>query len=176
MNKKFVTNIIAGFAMLALVSPLYAADNKKEKSDAGQQTSSLQGQSADDLKGKKIVSQSGEEIGEIKDVKMDQQDDKKIRYLTVTRSEREVAAPPEAFRFDKDKDEVRLTMDESKLYDVPKQKKSEEAFQRDLDRHYGISPIMQDTTDPNKSKDQSLPGSGMQSPGSQSGTGAQRTQ
>jgi len=162
--------------MLALVGPLYAADDKKEKSDSGQQTISLQGQSAKDLKGKKIVSQNGEEIGEIKDVKMDQQDDKKIRYLTVTRSEKEVAAPPEAFRFDKGKDEVRLTMDESKLYDVPKQKKSEEAFQRDLERHYGISPMHQDTTDPNKSKDQTKPGSNMQSPGAQSGTGAQRMQ
>jgi hypothetical protein len=102
--KKLITTFIALVALAALAGPLFAEGEKKVTS-------------AEELLGMRIVSPAGEEIGEIKDIKLESG---------------EVAF---------------IILDESKLDNVPQQAKSADEFQRALESQYGTSPAWEHETD-----------------------------
>src|SRR5690606_4605817 len=97
--KNLITTFFALVAMLALVSPLYAAGEYDKKSDKAGATS----MSADEMEGMKVVSQTGEEIGEIKSAKVDQQSGD-IKFVTISKGGvlgmggEDIAIPFEALR------------------------------------------------------------------------------
>jgi sporulation protein YlmC with PRC-barrel domain len=159
--KKIITTFFAFVAMLALVSPLYAAgDYGKESDKAG--SASI---SAEEIQGMQVVSQTGEEIGEIKSAKTDQESGK-IKFVTVSKGGvlgmggEDIAIPFEALRLDQQNEQATLTVNESKLDNAPQQANlSDEEFQRNLESHYGVAPAFEgDTkkmeTDPTRSMDQ----------------------
>lgn len=158
--KKLITIFFALIAMLALVSPLYAGDYGKKSDKAG--TTSM---SAEKMEGMKVVSQTGEEIGEIKSAKTDQQSGK-IKFVTISKGgvlgmgEEETAVPFEALRLDEQNERATLTVNESKLDNAPQQANmSDDEFQRNLESHYGVAPAWegesnQMETDPARSTDE----------------------
>ena len=139
--KRFMTIFLALIAVLALVSPLYAAGDYGTKSD----TAGTANISAQQLEGMKVVSQSGQDIGEVKNANIDYQTGN-VRFVTISRDQagsmdREVAVPFEALRLDQQNDQVVLTVNEDKLDNVPQQAgMTDDEFQRRLDSHYGIAP------------------------------------
>lgn len=159
--KKLITTIFAFVAILALVSPLYATGEYDKKSDQAGATSL----SADELEGMKVVSQTGEEIGEIKSAKVDQASGN-INFVTISKGGvlgmggQDIAIPFEALNFDQQNERATLTVNESKLDNAPQQANmSDEEFQRNLESHYGVAPAFegksnQMETDPTRSMDQ----------------------
>jgi sporulation protein YlmC with PRC-barrel domain len=146
--KKLATTFIAAMAMLALASPLYAAGEKKMTEQAG----TAQSMSPEELKGMQVVSQTGEELGEIADVKTDEQSGQ-IQFVTISKGGvlgmggEDIAVPLEAFRIDQESDRATLTVDQSKLDNAPQQAdKSNQEFQRELESHYGVSPAWEQDT------------------------------
>lgn len=163
MKKATVTIITS--AALAFAIPLYAADEPGMKSDSQQQAGATQQQTdqmqtdqmqvdkmhsgqmitAEELKGMQVVSQEGEEIGEIKNVKIDQQSGE-VQFVTISKGGilgmggEEIAAPMGAFEFGEE--QARLTVDQSKLENVPEQtaEATDMDYQRDLETHYGVAP------------------------------------
>jgi sporulation protein YlmC with PRC-barrel domain len=153
MKKATITFITS--AALAFAIPLYAADEPGMKAEsqqkagvAQQQTDQMQsGQmiTAEKLKGMEVVSQKGEELGEIKKVMIDQQSGE-IHFVTISKGGilgiggEEVAAPLSAFEISDE--QARLTVDQSKLENVPQQKAeaTDSDYQRDLETHYGVAP------------------------------------
>lgn len=153
MKKATITFITS--AALAFAIPLYAADEPGMKSDSQQQAGVTQQQTdqmqsgqmitAEKLKGMEVVSQKGEELGQIKKVMIDQQSGE-IKFITISRGgilgigSDEVAAPLSAFEFGVE--QARLTVDQSKLENVPQQKAeaTDSDYQRDLETHYGVAP------------------------------------
>ncbi|MGB3221877.1 MAG: PRC-barrel domain-containing protein [Desulforhopalus sp.] len=140
--KNLITTFFALIAMLVLVSPLYAGDSDKKSDKAG--TASM---SAEEVEGMKVVSQVGEEIGEIKSAKTDQESGK-INFVTISKDGvlgmggEDVAIPFEALLFDQQNEQVTLTVNESKLDNAPQQANmSDEEFQRSLESHYGVAPV-----------------------------------
>ena len=139
--KKVITIFFTFIAMLALVSPLYAAgDYGMKLNSAGSANISAQ-----QLEGMKVVSQSGDEIGKIKDANIDYQTGN-VRFVTISKDEpssmnQEFAVPYEALRLDRQNDRVTLTVNENKLDNVPRQAgMSDDEFQRKLESHYGVAP------------------------------------
>lgn len=153
MKKTTITIITS--AALTFAMPLYAADESGMKSDsqekAGmtqQQTDKMQsGQkiTAEKLKGMEVVSLEGEEIGEIQKIKIDKKSGK-VQFVTFSKGGilgmggEKIAAPLSAFEIGDDK--ARLTVDQSKLENVPKQTAgaTDSDYQRDLETHYGVAP------------------------------------
>ncbi len=159
--KKLITTFFALVAMLALISPLYAAGEYDKKSDKAGSASI----SAEEIEGMKVVSQTGEEIGEIKSAKTDQESGK-IKFVTLSKGGvlgmggEDIAVPFEALRFDQQNEQATLTVNESKLDNAPQQANmSDDEFQRNLESHYGVAPAWegesnQMETDPTRSMDQ----------------------
>ena len=159
--KKIITTFFAFVAMLALVSPLYAAGDYGKKSDKAGSASI----SAEEIQGMQVVSQTGEEIGEIKSATTDQ-DTGKIKFVTVSKGGvlgmggEDVAVPFEALRLDQQNEQATLTVNESKLENAPQQANmSDDEFQRNLESHYGVAPAWEGEskpmeTDPTRSMDQ----------------------
>ncbi len=152
--KKRTLSLVAMMATLALTSPLYATGNNQSNTTMMNQGQEMQvGQnhslSAEKLVGMTIESKDGENIGEIQDLKIDTSTGR-INYITVQvggvlgiGGKDGVAVPLEAFRFADDK--AILTVDQSKLNDVPDRANMTEAdFQRGLESHYGVSPAWRD--------------------------------
>lgn len=169
MKKAAITFITC--AALALAIPLYAADEPAKKSDAQPKSGYTQQQSADetgrkadsqrqsgltqgqagqmmtadDLDGMTVVSQEGEDIGKISEITIDKQSGE-VSFVTISRGgilgmgATEIAVPLSAFEFTDD--EARLTVNQSKLENVPQQAAgaSESDYQRDLETHYGVAP------------------------------------
>lgn len=175
--KKITVSIATMLAALMLTAPLYAAGEYKGTSGAskteqsgdmkatsGKQSQSMsQAESADKLIGMKVVSRDGENLGEIQDLKIDTRNGR-VNYVTVQKGgvmgiggEEGIPVPLEAFQFTNDN--AKLTVDKTKLDNVPKQSNmSDQEFQRDLQSHYGISPTWHEGQ------------SGSQSMGGQSGS------
>lgn len=169
--KTSITTFFALVAMLALVSPLYATgeyDKKSDKAGATSMTGEKAGatsMSAEELEGMKIVSQTGEEIGEIQSAKTDLQSGQ-INFVTISKGGvlgmggEDIAIPFEALNFDKQNERATLTVNESKLDNAPQQANmSDDEFQRNLESHYGVAPAFkgdskQMETDPTRSMDQ----------------------
>ncbi|MBM9604929.1 PRC-barrel domain-containing protein [Desulfopila inferna] len=142
MNK-LATKLITAAATLAFTVPLYAAD-EYTKSSAEQQLESAKIKSAEELKGMQVVSQTGDEIGEIKEVRIDTETGE-VQFVTISREgaletgEEIVAAPLGAFEFDGE--QAKLTIDENRLENVPAQAElSDRDYRRDLETHYGVAP------------------------------------
>jgi sporulation protein YlmC with PRC-barrel domain len=159
--KKIITTFFAFVAMLALVSPLYAAgDYGKESDKAG--SASI---SSEEIQGMQVVSQTGVEIGEIKSATTDQNSGK-IKFVTISKGGvlgmggEDIAIPFEALRLDQQNEQATLTVNESKLDNAPQQANlSDDEFQRNLESHYGVAPAWegeskQMETDPTRSMDQ----------------------
>ncbi len=150
--KKMTVSLITIMTSLALTSPLYAAtdyqNSQKSATTLNQSENSQinsQALSASKLLGMDIVSQNGEDIGEIQDIKLDPKSGR-INYVTIQKGgvlgigeEEGIAVPLEAFNFTEDK--AKLLVDQNKLDTAPKQADmNDNDFRRDLDSHYGISP------------------------------------
>lgn len=153
--KKRTLSLVTMMASLALASPLYATDSHQKTTMTNQNNelsvSQSQSQSADKLLGMTIESKEGKKLGEIQDLKIDTGSGR-INYITAQvggvmgiGGKDGVAVPLEAFRFADDK--AILTVDQSKLNDVPKRSDVSDAdFQRDLESHYGVSPAWRDNS------------------------------
>jgi sporulation protein YlmC with PRC-barrel domain len=168
MKKATITIITS--AALAFAMPLYAADQPGMNPDAEQkagvaqqgmnsdpqqktgltqqrndQMQSSQTITAEELKGMEVVSKDGEEYGEIEKVMIDQQSGE-VQFVTFTKGGilgmggEEIAVPLSAFEFSDD--QARLTVDQSKLENVPQKtaEASDSDYLRDLETHYGLAP------------------------------------
>jgi sporulation protein YlmC with PRC-barrel domain len=170
---KKVTLTIITSAALAFAMPLFAADepgmqpDSKQKAGMTQQGMKYDSQqkagvtqqdiksdskrqagqmiTADKLQGLEVVSQTGEEIGEIKKITIDKQSGE-VQFVTFSKGgilgmgAEEIAAPLSAFEFSDD--QARLTVDQSKLDNVPEKTAgaTDSDYQRDLETHYGVAP------------------------------------
>ena len=157
--EKITVTIATMLTTLMLTAPLYAAgDYNKSTSGASaskqsQSQSMSQAESADKLIGMKVVSRDGENIGEIQDLKIDTRNGR-VNYVTVQKGgvmgiggEEGIPVPLEAFQFTTEN--AKLTVDKTKLDNVPKQSNmSDQEFQRDLQSHYGISPAWHEGSQP----------------------------
>jgi sporulation protein YlmC with PRC-barrel domain len=153
MKKATITFITS--AALAFAIPLYAADEPGLKSDSQPQAGVTQQQpdqmesgqmmTAEKLKGMEVVSQKGEGIGEIEEVMIDQQSGE-VKFVIISiggilgMGGEEVAAPLSAFQISDE--QARLTVDQSKLENVPQQKAevTDSDYLLDLETHYGVAP------------------------------------
>ena len=166
--KRLITIFFALIPMMALVSPLYAAGDYGTKLD----TAGTANISAQQLEGMKVVSQSGEEIGKIKDANIDYQTGN-LRFVTISKDEpssmnKDFAVPYEALRLDQQNDRAILTVNESKLNNVPQQAgMSDEEFQRKLESHYGVAPAWEggSTKEKNSLKTEPFKPTGLSQPG-----------
>jgi sporulation protein YlmC with PRC-barrel domain len=158
--KKITVSIVTMLTALALTAPVYAAGEYKGTSGAktesgelkagsGQQSQMSQSQSAEEILGMSVVSRDGENLGEIQDLKIDTRTGR-INYVTVQKGgvmgiggQEGIPVPLEAFQFTAEN--AKLTVDKTKLDNVPKQSgMSDQEFQRNLQSHYGISPAWQE--------------------------------
>jgi len=158
--KKMTVSLITIMTALALSSPLYAASDSHESTTTNPTAVTEPGatdqskevgqfnfhaRSARDLLGMDIVSQNGEDIGQIQDLKIDT-DTGRINYVSIQKGgvlgiggEKDIAVPIEAFSFTEDN--AQLLVDQSKLESAPMQSNRDDAqFRRDLESHYGVSP------------------------------------
>jgi sporulation protein YlmC with PRC-barrel domain len=165
--KKTTVSLITIMTALALSSPLYAASDNQEPTstnptaviepgatDQSKEVGQfiLHARSARDLLGMDIVSQNGEDIGQIQDLKIDT-DTGRINYVSIQKGgvlgiggEKDIAVPIEAFSFTEDN--AQLLVDQSKLESAPMQSNRDDAqFRRDLESHYGVSPSWQGKQD-----------------------------
>lgn len=174
---KKVTLTIITSAALAFAMPLYASDEPGMQPDSKQKTGMTQqgmnsdsqqgmmksgskhmaGQNitADKLQGLEVVSQAGEELGEIKKITIDKQSGE-VQFITFSKGGilgmggEDIAAPLSAFEFSED--QARLTVDESKLDNVPQQTAgaADSDYVRDLETHYGVAPAWDQDQNPLK--------------------------
>jgi|GEM_PF-1197586 pentapeptide MXKDX repeat protein len=124
-----------------------AQEGMKSDSLEGEGLAQQSGQeiTAEELEGMEVVSQEGEEIGEIKMITIDEESGE-VKFVTFSKGGilgmggEEIAAPLSAFEFGDD--QARLTVHESKLKNVPKQtaEATDSDYQRDLETHYGVAP------------------------------------
>lgn len=172
MKKATITLITT--AALACAIPLFAAGEPGMKSDSQQQgmksdsqrqegltrqgmeshsqrqeglTQQQSGQiiTAEELEGMEVVSQKGEELGEIEKITINKESGE-VQFVTFSRGGilgmggEEIAVPLSAFEISDDK--ARLTVDQTKLENVPQQtaEATDSDFQRDLETHYGVAP------------------------------------
>lgn len=150
---------------LALLSPLYAAppvemhrgrtyyqEPELERGLSGSQPqaqSQWQSEShtAEEILGMPVVSQDGENLGEIQNITIDTETGR-INYVTVRQAgatgvEEDVAVPLEAFDFTDEN--ARLMVDKNTLDNAPRRSEiSDREFQRQLESHYGVSPAWRD--------------------------------
>jgi sporulation protein YlmC with PRC-barrel domain len=126
-----------------------SADLSQSKST--QMAGASQSQSAKDIKGFQVFSESGEEIGEITEVRTDKQSGE-VQYVTVTKGGvigiggKDIAVPLGAFMLDRENKRATLTVSEAMLENAPTQAdKSDQDFQRELSSHYGIAPVWEET-------------------------------
>lgn len=150
--KKITVSLLAAAVTLVFTCPVFAADeykdSKKQTSKMEQQQSGSS-QSAKELMGMNVVSQQGEEVGEIQDIRLDTQSGR-ISYIILSRGgvlgigDEGIAVPMEALQFNPGSDQVTLNAEQSKLDNAPTQaNKSDEEFKRELQSHYGVSPAFQ---------------------------------
>ncbi len=178
MKKATITIITS--AALAFGMPLYAAEKAGINADSEQKTGVAQQDmkydseqkvgvaqqrtdqkqagpmiTAEELKGMEVVSQEGEELGGIEQITIDKQSGE-VQFVTLSRGgilgigSEKVAVPLSAFEFRDD--QARLTVDQSKLENVPQQtaEATDSDYLRDLETHYGVAPAWGkgDTADP----------------------------
>lgn len=151
--KKLATTFIAAMAMLAMAGPLYAAGEGEMTTDTEQQTGAMQAISPEELNGMQVVSQTGEKLGKISEVKIDEQTGQ-INFVHVSKGGflgiggEDRAVPLEAFQFDQENNRATLTVDQSKFDNAPQQANlSDQDYQRELESHYGISPAYEQESD-----------------------------
>lgn len=169
---KKTTTLVASLAILAFACPLYAGDEEKTNTDSqpkagttqyqegmragtspsapGQQPGASQSQSANDIKGYEVYSQTGEKIGKISEVKTDKQSGK-VQFVTLGKGDgmnagsKDTAVPLGAIKLDRENERATLTVSEDMLKNAPTQAgKSDQDFQRELSRHYGIAPVWEE--------------------------------
>lgn len=143
---KILTIFIAGVAMLALASPLYAAGESGKTAVRKSMTGTAQIQSAEELKGMQVFSQAGEKLGFIKSVNTDPTSGL-IKFITISKGGfagvgvEDIAVPIKAFQIDQTYRRATLTVNEIKLDNAPHQAKmSDDEFQRNLEQYYGVAP------------------------------------
>ncbi len=148
---KKLTIFIAGVAMMALASPLYAA-GESNKTVSESMTGSAQVQSAEALKGMQVFSQIGEKLGPIISVTTDQESGQ-INFITFSKGGfagvggEKIALPPQAFRVDHTYRRATLLVNKSKLDYAPQQESmSDNEFQRNLEQYYGVAPTWQENS------------------------------
>ena len=141
--KKIAIIFISALTLLALSSPLYAAGEQKVKTDPQQKNISARSMSAEELQGMQVVSEEGKKLGEIYRVHSDLESGQ-VQFVTVSQngmSGEKVAIPLEALRFDRDKKQAILKVDESKLANAPKKEdKPTQVFLFELEKYYGVAP------------------------------------
>ena len=137
---------IAGAAMMALASPLYATgDSGKTTVINKNMPDSAQVQSAEELKGMQVFSQTGEKLGYIKSVHTDAKSGL-VKFITISKGGfagvggEDIAVPIKAFQIDQTYRRATLRVNEIKLDEAPHQAEmSDDQFQRNLEQYYGVS-------------------------------------
>lgn len=143
--KKITLILIPLLTVFFLTGFAFATDEKYED-ERGQDISQSRIPAESELRGMKVVDKDGEKIGSIDDVNIDSQTGQ-VNYVTINRSDLETASetvpvPIEAFSFDPQQQQATLTVDRSKLDNVPEQANmDDQSFERELETHYGISPV-----------------------------------
>jgi hypothetical protein len=143
--KKIATTFVASLT-LAFACPIFAADEQKMTTETQQQAGASLSQSAEDIKGFQVFSQTGEDIGEISEVRTDKRSGE-VQFVTLTKGGvgiggKDIAIPLGAFKLDREKERATLTVSEAMLENAPTQAtKSDQDFQRELSSHYGIAPV-----------------------------------
>lgn len=149
--------ILTTAAALALVTSLHAAREPGRigiRSDSQQQVDvprqmSDQMITAGELEGMEVVSRYGEKIGSIEEVKIDKQSGR-VQFITISTGDaagtagEQIAAPLGAFEFGDE--QARLTVDRSRLENVPQQaaETADSDYRRDLETHYGVAPAWEE--------------------------------
>ncbi len=161
---KKTTIFLAGVAMIALVSPIYAAEYSNQ-TVSDNMNGSAQVQSAEELRGMQVFSQTGEKLGPIQSVTTDPESGQ-IKFITFSKGGfagvggEEIALPPQAFRIDKTYRRATLVVNERKLDYAPQQETmSDDEFQRNLEQYYGVAPAWEENStqmgiDPSRSMDE----------------------
>jgi sporulation protein YlmC with PRC-barrel domain len=99
------------------------------------------------LRGLTVVNREGEELGEIREVRVDSETGE-INFVILARggvlgigAER-YAVPIEALKISRDKDKATLTVSENKLETAPRQETgmSDGEFKDVIQKHYGVAP------------------------------------
>lgn len=165
--RRITQSVLTVLASLVLVSPLYAEGEFSEQARgttfyhnpelAGGNTDEVSQQtriglatteSADQLLGLSVVAQDGENIGEVRDLKIDTRTGR-IDYVVVEKEggfgdeSTFVPVPLGALSFSEEN--ARLIVDKSKLDNVPSPgTMSSREFQEGLNTHYGIAPTWQE--------------------------------
>lgn len=167
--KRTTYSILTVVASLALVSPVYAAsefteqargttfnqntelrhNNTDEIKDYSTSFKLSQTESAGQIIGLPVVAQDGENIGEIKDFRVDTHTGR-IDYVVVEKEnamgvggDTAVAVPLGALNFTDDN--ARLTVDKSRLDNVPRpENMTAREYHEGLHSHYGIAPTWQE--------------------------------
>jgi hypothetical protein len=166
---KKLTTFIAGVAMMALASPLYAAGDSSKTTVSENMPGSAQSMSAGEIEGYRVFSPAGEKLGLIRSVNTDSMSGQ-IKFITIVKGGfagiggEEIAVPVQALQIDHTYRRATLTVNESKLDNAPQQAQmSDDEFQRNLEQYYGIAPAwkggsQQMGVDPSQSMDQQQPG------------------
>jgi sporulation protein YlmC with PRC-barrel domain len=160
--RRIINSLLTVVASLALVSPLYASTvfteqargttfyQNPELSSGGtskisQELGLSAGESADQLIGKSVVAQDGENLGKVRDLKIDTHTGR-IDYVIVEKENamgvgesQFVPVPLAALSFTDE--DARLIVDKSRLDNVPSPgTMSAQEFNQDLHTHYGVAP------------------------------------
>lgn len=155
--RRITQSILTIVASVALVSPLYAegefssqapgttfyqnpelASGNTDEISQEVRTGLLSTESAENLLGLPVYAQDGENIGEVRDLKVDTRTGR-IDYVLVEKEDIAVPVPLGALMFNGES--ARLTVDKSKLDNVPNRAAmSDQEFQRGLNTHYGVAP------------------------------------
>ncbi len=165
--RRIINSLLTVLASIALVSPLYAASEFSQQArgttfyqnpelshgntdEISQQTriGLAANESAYQLMGKSIVSQDGENLGKVRDLKVDTSTGR-IDYVILEREDAMgvgesvfVPVPLAALSFTGQ--DGRLLVDRSRLQNVPSPgTMPDQQFQQDLHTHYGVAPTWQ---------------------------------
>jgi len=147
--KKTMISLIAFMASLSMVSPLFASGYESEQSSGMEKTrmmSQSQIPSADKLMGMTVINMDGTKIGKIEKVNTDPATGQ-VNYVTLSKGgvlgmgKDIIAAPLAAFNFDMKGQQAQLTVDQSKLDNVPQRAgMDDKSYEQKLESHYGVAP------------------------------------
>jgi hypothetical protein len=165
--RKIINSLLTVLASLALVSPLYASTVFSEQArgttfyqnpelssgntdEISQQTQLglSAGESAEQLIGKSVIAQDGENLGKVRDLKIDTHTGR-IDYVIVEKENamgvgKSVFVPVPLAALSFTDEDARLIVDKSRLDNVPSPgTMSAQEFNQDLHTHYGVAPTWQ---------------------------------
>lgn len=141
--KRVTLFLTAVLSVLLLAGTAFAAGSGTEGSS--EMTSGVY--SEEELRGLTVVNLEGEEIGEIREVRVDSETGE-VNFVILARGgvlgigEKRHAVPIEALEIRRDEEKATLIVSENKLETAPRQETemSDEEFKNVIQKHYGVAP------------------------------------